>query len=417
MVFDHRPLYPMIFTFELAFKGELCQRTLREALQLVTSRYPLLWARLERHRWRWILPSQPFIPLHLRKGELSDLNLETVGGTELLLCEGKNGSLLRLYGHHACTDAHGALEFLRDLLLGYHQLKSGEEVRFHPQEPRVLRERGNLRPPVQSTNNLPVWATLKIVWDWLFKGPALMRNPPGESRPDPPREVSTYHFGSGAAGQLLAKAGEKELRMNTISFALLFQWLSRWQRELGRPHLEERMRLLMPTNLRTRDEASGGACNRIGYAFLTRTLKDSLDFGALCRSIQQEVQFIQSYRPDFMMLDLMSFVDRLGCLRPGLALPLRYATAVQTYFNLTPLFNCFERRGDDYKIGDALLESCAAAAPVRPGVGATFGVFRLGHKFSIALRTDATRFSLESEERMLAQLVDCWHRFGDLEAG
>ena len=131
---DQRRGWPMTFYLEAEFSGAIEKQALQTAASSALARHPLLRAILERRsgRWQWILPVTRPPAVTCLDGtsscwenawEVIDLRRE--GGVRLLAQAGREQSQLVVVFHHAATDGIGALLFLGDLLLAYHQLLAG----------------------------------------------------------------------------------------------------------------------------------------------------------------------------------------------------------------------------------------------------------------------------------------------------
>jgi hypothetical protein len=119
--------------------------------------------------------------------------------------------------------------------------------------------------------------------------------------------------------------------VNDVAIALLFQTLADWNLQNSRTSTKQRLRVLMPTDLRERGDRWLTAANRVGYSFLSRSIGQCHDWDALIAGISQETKYIKGIRLGLDFLQILSAVQRIPYLLPALLrLPRCMATAVLT---------------------------------------------------------------------------------------
>lgn len=403
MLLYDRPNFPMTFVIEFHFLGQLHPPALEEALALVAPRHPMLHCRLERTTAAWVWPgSARPVPVYW-SDHPGNFDLTQQGGVRAFAQSASGRTRLTFEFHHAVCDGQGAAMFLRDFAQAYQQIRgSGPVQSWSRSQLAPLQDRG-LLPARPSQESPPLLQSLGFVLDFLLTRPhSVAGGAPVVSGPR--RGMARHTFAAAESGAWLAGHSGN---LNDLALTALFGALASWQ---SRFKSGGRVRVLMPTSLRSLSDMRAGACNRTSFAFLSRPLQTCLGpLPQLYAGICQETDFIKRFRPDLATLIGMQWLDRTHLLAPFMALPLRFSTAVFTNMGkVNPSRPQFGVENGNLKIGDVLLESVVGTPPVQPRTGMAVGLSQLEDKVSIGLRCDPTRFSPSQEQALLDLFVARW---------
>lgn len=423
------PGYPMVFYMELVLQGRMDRHALLEAVAEAAARHPLLLARVEADRLhgRWVLPVKATVPVdfqdanipyHPPRGAVIDLKKES--GLRVWVREETERTSVSLQIHHACCDGEGSRHFVSDLMRGY-ALRKGEMINREPTrvDYQRLLERAkfhNSAPNAdRETPRTSLWQKIRNAYGFHVLGPAPLAAPaaPRDSKAAPTELplMLTHVFSREETQRIEEQALESDTSVNDVAVALLLQTLSAWNRRHGRATWKQRLRILMPTDLRERADRWLTAANRVSFSFLGRTVGQCADWNQLVDGISQETKYIRTYRLGLDFIQIMAAVQRFAILvlllrrwRPCMA------TAVLT--NLGDTTRRFRSRFpvcDGYPvIGDVRLENVLGVPPIAPGTKSGFGIcFCAGH-MTISIRSDYARLSFDDSSNLLAAYVQAW---------
>ena len=423
MLQDDRPDHPMTFYIEMALAGQLDPQVLREAVRTAVDRNPLLGARLAGDRDpSWIFQPRPEIRI-----DRTALNGAVVppGGAVIDLARepgvrvwwaSENGQVkIWIQFHHACTDGQGARRFIVDLFTGYARLSGDDRPKFDHLDAARLRERGVYSPAggVQRTGS---WDKIRHTFDFLCRTPSPLAAPNADGRAPASRPpLLLWHaFQPEETLTIRRRTRDEEGTLNDVAIALLFRTLADWNRRHGAARDAQRLRILVPADLRGRADARLPSANRVGFAFLTRRIGDCGDHQGLLHSVREETTYVKQ------TLVALDFVECLGPLTRfprALSAILRWspcmATAVLT--NLDDPSRRFLRRfpvqDGQGMAGNLRLQRIAAVPPIRPGTRAGFGLCAYGGQMTIGLNADASCFDVPAARELLDAYVHQWRRW------
>lgn len=330
---------------------------------------------------------------------------------------------LRILLHHACCDGLGARRFAQDLWILYAREVHGAEraPRLDRLDARLLLDRATWSTPAgePAAAGTSLWDKLRHAYDFHVRGPMPMARGParGESpaRSPPPEPISSLVrqcvFSRDATRAINERAREAGLTMNDIATSLFLQTVAEWNAARGaRPH--QRIRLLIPTDLRRREHDRSPATNRMSYAFVSRSLGACQHWGNLTESVHREMEYVRQVQ---LGLDFLNIVGGLGKLPGALPLFLRVprclATAILT--NLGDPTRRFRRRFPSWNgcpvIGDVALEQILGTPPLRPKTDAGVGLCVCSGQLTVSLQMHARRFTPDDAARMLDSYIAGWH--------
>jgi hypothetical protein len=168
------------------------------------------------------------------------------------------------------------------------------------------------------------------------------------------------------------------------------------------------LRVLVPTDLRTRRDAELGAANILGYAFLDRRAHACGDASALLTSVSQEMRGVRLARVGHWILDGLAALDRIpGLLRLFLRPRVTLATVVFSNIGRVGVrVPGTQRDGPDEVAARCPVPlRVVGAGPLRPGTRAFFFLSRVRGTLTLTLRTDPRYLDGDASRALLAAYV------------
>lgn len=410
---DDRPGYPTSYPFVMTVKGDVDRDALKRAWEATVGRHPLLSARLANARgWRprWVAGAAA--PLEwAEEGTLTledqrTFDLEREPGMRGVVTRSGDRTVVALVLHHACCDGIGVLAFFEDLLVAYDHDTRGEggAPPWRTLNPMRLQVRGEFglrgyRPTVGD-----IWGVITL-WCGLLMRPAARVRATSTAQgaeSQPADDFITARLTEQQTANLARSAKSRQVTVNDLMMAELFQVLAKWDGDRGRrPY-----RVTVPANLRLPDDAEMPAADVLSFAFVERQSADLKHHDVLLRSIQQTMAAIKERRLG------LQFIGGLQCaaLWPGLmrwVLNRRLAFATAVFSNLGSIFETsrLPRRDGLICAGSAVVESFAVASPIRPDTRAAMVVFTYAGRLTLSLRCDPRHFDRASRAAFLDDLV------------
>ncbi len=419
MIADAREDFGMLCDLELKFEGTIDRPAFETALAIALARNPLLVSLIQRDaagRWVWVpsgrVPAVDWAPLGTPiagdYGQRIDLAREI--GLRIWVRPGANESIAMFQFQHACTDGIGILAFSEDLMAAYSSaLPEGPRVELRPLEPERLKGRGVLGIPPRN-----FWQQIFDVAVGMREGLRFILQAPVTlvARSAPEQAAGHVVFRSVTLAdetvvQLRRLASSCGATLNDLLIRDLMITLRRWQTTSGRKPGRRRLRVLMPQNLRDKDEAAMPATVAMSFAFLTRKASLCDDAEGLLRSIQAETESIRRDKLSLYFQGTIAAVQSAGLLDWILRRPMCFATTVLTNLgNPTRRFVAqFPRVAGQLQVGNLRLVSILGVPPLRPRTRAVWGAFQTASTLSIALKCDPRSYSPLDVEQLLGEYV------------
>jgi hypothetical protein len=409
---EDRPDFAGVIPVELVARGRLDRSALERAYQLTHARHPFLSARIEPDRKGWpAWKSGEPEPIRYCAGP-QECAHERVGaerpGVVVHVRDEKDRVAFQFVFHHVAVDGLGAFQFISDLFEAYAHLCAGgsEPPPWRRLEPERLRDRDGhqlfnrkLRPVDflrMAQVHLPLnMRQAALVSEERHAGDAA----PGGSQPSS-LEFLVEHFSVAETDALSAAAARQSVMLNDLLVRDYFLMLSDWNRgtaQAGRP-----LRILIPTNMRRREDRRLPAANVFSYAFLTRTAADCADPQGLLFSIRDEMAAIKrDKRGLYYEAALRMFCAWPAFVRWSLRRNWSFATAVFTNlgtgFDRLPLPTEHGRK----IAGDLLFEIGAGVGPIRPGTRISFAAHNYAGRLAISARCDHNSLSSAQHRALL----------------
>lgn len=426
MVRDDRAAYPMQIWFRLRLGGRLDRAALEHAWRQALFAHPLLTSVAKdfhgRLHWEGIQHLSELSPTQaevvwLPPGALDELaakrpiSIIQEPGARLFAASGEEETTLLVVFHHAATDGLGGCGFLSDLLQNY-----GEQARQQRVPQRAgakLPGRGNFGlSRLQLAQQAP-WLLAGISNGLRFAlHPATrLTRQSGEAR----SLSSGYapglcrHLFSAAATTAIRRAArERNVTLNDLLLCELLQAIAAWQSERGEFDPAGRLRVNVPINMRTADDALLPAANVVSMLFLERRGAACAAGGeALLAGIQAQMNRNKRFRLGLIFPLVLELVRKLGRL-PSMATEERCRTTCVLTNLVEPLRDWPGPKDAIGRIvaGGLTLESFEMYAPIRPQTQAAFTALSYGGCLNLLLHYDCGAIAAPAAVDLLRRFAE-----------
>ena len=436
ILLDDLPDQPMTAFVQLTFASPLEEARLEAALFHAVHRNPLLASRIRADALVWHWEYDPTFRPRLesyeqqpptQSGQVVPMNLRNQPGMRVWHHPHEEARWRLLFQfHHACADGIGMRRFVLDVLAHYANSKSSEKehsvqnVRFERLDHQRLRHRGCLKHLIDTppTLRLTAWQKMKNNYYFFFQPPAPLlgaRRSRIESSPSAlPEPVLSTILSLEESQAICRVAKEREVGLNEIGLALLFCQCRQWQVQHGLGKPKRRIRLLMPFDIRTKDDLRLTAANRLSFAFLGRTHQQCDDWETLLSGVQAEAKAIKDSRVyvDFLQgLALCQTKPRL--FKWLLSRCQHMATAVFTYGGdiHRGLSRTFKEEDGRLRVGDALWEDVLAAPPARANTNIAIGLCLSRGRICVSASWNRQALTAEEAQLFFDGYIKAWRRF------
>ena len=429
MLADATPDYPMLCDIEVHCRGVVNVAALDEALAFATARNPLLGCVVNRigNGFYWV-PTRRRAPVQfIGMDEQPDvsygalIDLFECSGLRVWVRQGEIEAKIILQHHHACSDALGVIQFAEDMMLGY-AASFPDGLRIAPRmlDPARLKARGQT-----GLSGRSAWRKIADVAAMAREGAkffsqmpasiARLAKPDGEL-PKGPALPMTVTCPDGMIPGLRKVANAHGVTVNDVLMRDLFVTLGRWNREHGTSGDQQRLRILMPQNIRAPEDAATPAANLMSFAFLTRRRTWCDDPMGLLQSLGKETERIRKYNLSLHFLTSLAAIQSAGAQSRLLRSSLCFATA--TLSNLGDPFRRFKtsfpRGSEGLMAGNLVVVGMTGIAPLRSHTHAAFVVADNGGTASIAFRADHHRYSTADARRLFSSYLAQLHETASL---
>ncbi|MCA9264207.1 MAG: hypothetical protein KDA60_10185 [Planctomycetales bacterium] len=417
---DDRPRYAMTSVIHIDFEGEIEAEAFDRGLADAQARHPLLRANVrpaKRNLPCWVAAKDPRPtviwgklgdPITLEHGE--SFNLAEEVGLRFWNHNGDGQSRMTIQVHHACTDGTGVYRFLGDFLAAYaHYVTPGSDPPdFGPIDPRLLRGRrmkmAHLAADASTTSMIR--HSLKQAYDVFGKRIEPLA-PPQSSAPEPRIPfpgVHTEFFTRDEHKQLREAAGRYGVMLNDLLLAEMFRTIYSWNSEVRQVRDQAWLRIMMPFDMRDKEDFALPASNMTAYTFITRRAAVCSDLKALVRGIRDETAQIKNGRLGSAFIDAIMTAEKQAWV-------LAYLLGRKRSFATTILSNIGDpskrftarlpREGGRVRAGNLLIRQITGVPPLRPYSHATLAIFSYARELAVSVRCDPYAFEANDSRRFL----------------
>ncbi|MFM7292194.1 MAG: hypothetical protein ACKO6B_13340 [Planctomycetia bacterium] len=424
MWLDDREDYPLEYEILLRFTGSIDPDAMRDAWQFALGRHPLLRStiRPQAGKLAWHAPAGGWGELAVAAAgggappARQRLSLRHTGGLAGSLCETASGWELRLLFHHACCDGHGARMFLQDLVLAYVVLRGNSRHAnpFFRADIAHLDRRGDFAA-ARGPGHAP-WQRLQraLLFALCRPGPVAAVPPPNTPPGDTQSALGVcFHtFSPDQVTRMSRGRHAYHATFNDLAVAMLFQIIGDWQRDRAVAS-RSRVRIAVPTDLRSREDERMPATNRYTYLFLDRRVEDCGRWPAILADVQRDMQMQRQSRRGLEFLESLALAARHERLlewlvRAGTC----FTTAVLTNLG-DPSWRLRKRLRidadglmwiDEARCTDIRIQT----PPLRPRTRWGVGISEYAGRMTISFRYDATAMTPADAGDVLRRYVAEW---------
>ena len=414
MLHDDRPDYPMSCAAEFSFDGQLDRSKFESAVEQALLRHPLLRAHIEHRRgrpWRWIAartrPQVQWIgeadPAEYTNATPIDLRREV--GMRIWVQEKDSRTKLIFEMHHACSDAAGGMIFVEDLLTLYaasFPCRGGRKPELRKLDPSHLQRRGQFA----GASGISLQRLLNDVVDLResYRFFSQRPQPIAERSVGPmlrtsvaaPRRFVGRSFADEFLRQLRHTATASGASLNDLLVQALMLSIGDWNQTQGDTASRDWLRVVIPTNLRTRADLQMPAANRLSNLFITRRMSALSNRQALLKSISLETGPSRRDRLSHTMISKLGILNAVRFGIPALFSRKRcLATAVLSNIgDPTRRFQFrFPRDRGRLVAGNVALRGINAIPPIRPLTRLAMLINTYGGRLTVGMRLDPAGFS------------------------
>ncbi len=428
MLYDDRPSYPMTCGAMFEFDGKLCRAAFEQAVRLASRRHPLFFSRIRqtrRNRWAWVPVDTPPQVTWLdadgatQFAKCTPLDLRSETGMRIWVRDIGCQATMHFEFHHACSDGAGGLVFVEDIFAFYAAAVGRGKTAQKPMpriDPSLLRKRSHF-PSDGGVLTSVQTAFQDAVDAWKIVGRCAMPLPYREAprlQADLEWQQSrfvTRRFGKELLSCLRKTASECDATVNDLLLRDLYLAIDQWNQYCGMVGLNNRLRIVIPVNLRTRSDLKMSAANKFGYIFVTRHEQQLTNPDELLATLTAEAASLRRARYPVRFVRRLAFVKSLRFGFPVIFSPRRcLATAILSNLgDPTRRFRTrFPRQGGLIQVGNLVMTGFSATTPLRPLTRAGFFFNTYGNELTISARFDPTYFSVADVGTFLDFYTTCF---------
>jgi hypothetical protein len=458
-LWDDSSQYPKRFRVALQFVGSIDWIAWNQSLLEAVSRHPMLVAHLTASKpLQWFIPTDPAIKVCWGNGDFgtspfeAEMDLEHEAGLRIWGGEvdenhpnakpetepmtlatgavlpttakptpeaGTDGSSISnknaryffvVECHHAVSDGLGLRQCVAEWILIYDQLTSKGESKgkLITLDPSRLANRGVVKRPLPTSDTRPptLLESIKLSCSFLTLFPKKLASSAGLQRSlsKPPNHIHRVLVLSPEETDHVLNAEEvQSATFNDLAVAAVLKMVVDWNKKQSGQNLSEkhsgkqRLRVMIPVDLRSIQDMRMPAANRLGFGFVVADSKICSDRQSLIARVFEQTKALRQFGLGWDFPEIFNFVSRMPTIARLLArIPLNGATAVVT--NLGDLTRRHRRQlvamDDLYpRSGDLKLEAVFCVPPLRPKTLIGIGLCRCGDTLAIGLILDGSRFS------------------------
>lgn len=375
-------------------------------------RHPLVQAHVVstgQRQLSWVPSEVPFQARWLDGDEALDFaachafDLQRETGLRLWVQQRGDEATIYTEFHHTCCDGAGGLAYMEDLF-GLYALAVNygqpDASRLPPINPLKLKGRGRFHLPTfpLSLKLRSAWSDLQHTLCLSLKSATPLATRPGGgpvTAGSQPRFLSRQ-FDPACYRAVRSHAASVGVSLNDWLIQQLLLTIRDWNRDAGDSD-HNWLRLLIPVNLRDRDDMDMSAANRLSYGFISRPgHRVGCDTDSLRSIASDGVWMRRAGLPNRLL-------QKFAWLHATRAWPLVFSPtrclATAVFSNLGDPMRRFRlrfpRHGGLTQIGNLLLTSFEGTTALRPMTRAGLFVNTYGNRLTISIRFDPAAFAAE----------------------
>jgi hypothetical protein len=414
---EDRPDFAGVIPIELVARGRLDRAALEQAYAATHERHPFLSARIEHDRkgWpTWVAGRPAPIRYSSDPAPRDPWRASARVGVQMQVRQFAERVEFHLVFDHVAVDGLGAFQFVADLFEAYAHACTGGAPPWRRLEPERLRDRDGHQLFNRRVRPVDLLRIARVHLPLNLRQAALVsEEKQGEQNgttrddrvePGSPTDFLVEHLSREETADLARVAAKLSVMLNDLLVRDYFLMLAEWNR--GTSQARRPLRVLIPTNMRRREDLRMPAANVFSYAFITRYARDCRDRERLLATIRDEMAAIKREKRGLYYEAAMRFFCFWPAfLRWSLARDWAFATAV-----FTNLGTGFDRlrlpTRDGLKVaGELLFEIGAGVGPIRPGTRISFAAHNYAGRLAIGARCDHQSLSPAQQQALLDAYV------------
>ena len=396
---DSNRRHPNCIIGRFHFDGEMDLSLAEKALSDMLDQHPMVQCIYDKDSDRWVRQSDNRPVFHVSETwppVAKDFDIEKSVANRFSFHVSNGKTYLQTQTHHALLDGLAGLLCVGDFLVRYARLQTGEEVgNIRDLDPALLTRRGKLnllnrdmivKFPLQG---VALFGATKFMLRSVEPIRKLETQKSDQRLPDAFPLMLTRLIEPGTNRRLKERA--KKLNASLVEL-LLTEWFIaqiKWRQENGLHDDRDWMRVIVPMNIRTRQDLNQSACNRVSMIQLDRRLKDTQQYEKLIAGIKKELGVIRQWNLDrtfLLAIKMFSWIP--GMLKRILHKDVCRATSV-----FSSLGNPFKQtrlpmENGKFRAGNLLLDHFELGVPVRSQTGVTMATSRYANRLQLTMHAD-----------------------------
>ena len=423
MLADDRTHVPMAFIIRLKLVGRFDPVRFREAMVDILRDEPLLTGRItgkDLRTTRWV-PGDGSITLDcqptgtpLLYPRVGSIDIRHEPGLRTWVRYDDQQVELRFQFHHSCADGIGAYQFIDDVLCEYHRRVTGEAtLPRRVKRVEMLKQRGRLglswwqrclRLPLTLLAIIHGGANFFIVSPVKLALPPV--TPPGENELRQVPEMPTTTVDSTTFARLSAFCKREHLKLNDLLTRELMLAIKSWQEQLTGQPWRGTMRIIVPFNLRAREDEAQPATNIVGVIPMDRGPLQLKHAGWLMKTVRYELKYMKFFWLPAEFLSVLRFFE-LVCGSTAMLLADHRCQTTVTWSNVGRVFTSspLPREQGKLRCGELVLEEVGSAPPVRPHSPVSFTATSYNGQLTWTLCYDRLALNYETAQKLLNHVI------------
>jgi NRPS condensation-like uncharacterized protein len=327
-------------------------------------------------------------------------------GLKLTVRQQVDKTVLLFVFPHAAVDGLGAFQFIADLMVAYAHGCSADpgEPPWRKLDHGLLDDRDGHSLLNRRVRLIDLGRAARISFALLLRRAAVVDDhgarPSAASDAALVEDFLVHTLSEHETAELERVARKLSVRLHDLLLRDYYLMLASWNQ--GTLESRRPIRMMVPINVRRKQDYRMPAANVFSYAFLTRRTGDCRRRTSLLESIRTEMTAIKRTRRGLSYeLSL-----RLLCLWPPLlrrSLNRKWAFATAVFSNLNAGFDHVRLPWRDGRraAGDLVLENGYGIGPIRPETRVCCAVHTYAGRMSICMRCDRKYFGQENQRALL----------------
>jgi len=422
---DFPMLVDGVFHFTGCFEPEKFETALHEALQ----RQPLFTRKIEKRngKYYWVPSNEPLVIQWLEappdwngKAWNEPIDIFRRNGLDVYVVHQGDETKIYYRCHHICTDGIGFYRFFLDVFVLYAQKCGvGIDVPVPVVSERIL-DRDRMEPgelPEKIGVFRIVFDTVKEIVRWLREKPIFVGRRAESENSNAQICRKTYTVAEETLDRCRAMAREANCTLNDLLTAAFFVLLEQRCQDANadRSNRGNRIRLMIPINMRQPGCETIPATNMISYVFLTKKPSECRADRNFLLGISNEMRIIKDWQVGYMFWDALRFFDWIpgglrlmtGTKRCRAGMVFSNMGVVERYFGET-----FSTSGSGIvEIAGMRLDRVESFAPCRPLTNLSVAAHRQAGKLLLSCEYNRTYLSEAELDQMFNDYETVLRRF------